>query len=174
MGDHTLDFTFVDSQVEEFEKLAFVPKISPAMKGKLLAAGGKAMGAVPGFMNPLKWGEAAKGRAIGALGTGALGAAGGAATAEEGQRGVGAIQGALAGGLLGVAGGQLATGQGQRQIQRFGQRQAHSMTGYLPGTYKKEKGILSAFGKDVTPDERLSALRKMRIADLPDEKAVAG
>ena len=176
MADHTFDFVFVDSQVEEFEKLAFVPRLrlTPAQRGKLLAAGGKALDSVPGWMNPMKWGEAVKGRAIGMLGTSALGAAGGAATADEGQRGAGAIRGALAGAVLGAAGGQLATGQGRRQIQRFGQRQAHSMTGYLPGAYKKEKGILSAFGKGVSPDERIAALRRMKISDIPEESAVKG
>ena len=165
MNNHISDFAFVDSQVEEFEKLAFAPKIPRALKGKIL-------GSVPDFMNPIKWSEANRGRAIGILGGSALGAGAGAASAEEGNRGVGAISGALAGGLLGAGAGQVATGQGRRQIGRFGQRQLHSMTGYLPGTYKKEKGILSAFGKDVSPGERMDALRRMRISDIPELKDV--
>jgi hypothetical protein len=146
VDDHLLDFAFIDSQTEEFEKLALkIPKLT----------------------------QAGKGRVIGALTGGLLGAGTGAATAEEGQRGAGAIRGALMGGALGVAGGQVATGQGRRQIGRFGQRQAHGVTGYMPGAYKKEKGVMSAFGRGLDPDERLKILRKMKMT-LPAEKDVAG
>lgn len=144
MDDHTLDFAFIDGQVEEFEKLAF---------------------------NPLKLTQAGKGRALSSLIGGALGGAAGAATAEEGQRGKGAIRGAIAGGLLGTGVGQVSTGQGQRQIGRALQRQAHGLTGYMPGAYQKEKGILSAFGKGLDPKKRVEILQKMRM-DVPGEEEI--
>lgn len=145
MDDHTLDFAFIEGQVDEFEKLAINL----------------------GVLNPAKWTQAGKGRAVGALAGSLLGAGAGAATAEEGQRGAGAVRGALAGGVLGTGVGQVGTAQGRRQVTRFGQRQAHSITGYTPGTYQKEKGILSAFGKGLSPEERLAALRRMKM-DVPE------
>jgi len=149
VDDHSLDFAFIDGQVEQFEKLALNPT-------KLL-----------------KLTEAGKGRALGSLAGGLIGAGAGAATAEEGQRGAGALRGALAGGALGLAGGQVATGQGRRQITRAAQRQAHGLTGYMPGAYKKEKGIRSAFGKGLSADDRLQILRNMRMGDLPEVEDVA-
>lgn len=148
MDDHSLDFAFIDGQVEQFEKLALNPT-------KLL-----------------KLTEAGKGRALGSLAGGLLGAGAGAATAEEGQRGAGAIRGALAGGALGLVGGQAATGQGRRQVTRAAQRQAHGLTGYMPGAYKKEKGWRSAFGKGLGADDRLQILRNMKMGDLPDVEDV--
>lgn len=146
MDEHSLDYAFVDSQVGEFEKLA--------------------------LLNPMKWSQAGKGRAIGALATGLLGAGAGAATAPEGERSRGALRGALAGAALGTGAGQLATGQGRRQVGRFLQRQAHGLTGYMPGAYQKEKGILSAFGKGLDPNKRLDILRKMRFSEVPEAKKV--
>lgn len=42
----------------------------------------------------------------------------------------------------------------------------------MPGAYKKEKGILSAFGKGLDPKDRLQILRNMKMGDLPDAEKV--
>lgn len=163
--DHQLDFALVDAQTEEFEKLAFNVR-------RLLPAAGAAVGKSVKGLSPSNWSEAWKGRALGALGGSAVGAGLGAMTAGEGQAGTGALLGAAAGAIPGLGIGQLATGQGRRQVGRFLQRQAHGLTGYMPGAYKKEKGIASVFGKGLDPDKRLDILRKMRMAEVPEAKDV--
>lgn len=114
------------------------------------------------------------GRAIGALGGAATGATYGATSSPD-QPITGALKGALVGGAVGLAGGQLATAQGQRQIQRFGQRQLHGATGYLPGRgifgtgasgtkwYQRGKKV------DLTPEQRVGGLEQMKW-DLPKGK----
>lgn len=89
-----------------------------------------------------------------------LGAAGGAATNEDDRVG-GALRGALYGGAAGLAGGQLATGMGRRQVKHIGQRQLHGMTGYMPRTKAQKARGVSVFGKGLSKDERVGALKQI-------------
>jgi len=102
------------------------------------------------------------GRGAGALIGAGAGAGLGAAGAPEGERGKRALIGGLTGGVLGLGAGQFATGAGRQQAQRFGQRQLHSVTGYMPGHGITGRGI-SKLPESERAAARMQALQKMRI-----------
>lgn len=112
----------------------------------------------------------------GGVGT-ALGAGAGYATGrtpeERKQR---ALSGAMIGAVGGTLGGQLATQAGRGEVARFGQRQLHSMTGYLPRTEEQVAQGASRFGKGWTDEARLKALEgmKMKTEDIHGEAALKG
>lgn len=96
------------------------------------------------------------------LGTGlgaGVGAVGGAATADPDERVGGALRGALLGGVAGLGAGQLATRQGRGQTKRFGQRQLHGMTGYVPRTAQQKAQGVGFAGKGLTSEQRVKALK---------------
>ena len=81
----------------------------------------------------------------------------------------GAVQGALYGGLAGLGGGQFLTAAGRRQAQRFGQRQLHGVTGYLPGRGLIGRGPegtawyrLGQKGPAITKAQRAEKLKQMK------------
>lgn len=102
------------------------------------------------------------GRGAGALIGAGAGAGLGAAGAPEGERGKRALIGGLTGGVLGLGAGQFATGAGRAQAQRFGQRQLHSVTGYMPGHGITGRGI-SKMPEAERAGARMKALQKMRM-----------
>lgn len=132
---------------EEFEKQAAAPG--------LLSRVGRALTKTP---EATAW----TGRGAGALGGAALGAGLGAAGAPEGERGKRALVGALTGGALGLGGGQFATQAGRQQAKRFGQRQLHSVTGYMPGHGIFGRGV-SKLPEAERGAARMKALRDMRM-----------
>ena len=100
------------------------------------------------------------GRLTGAgIGAG-VGAAGGAAANPE-DRGAGALRGALLGGVAGVAGGQFLSRAGRGQAKRFGQRQLHGMTGYIPRSATQKAQGIGFAGKGLTGDQRVAALKNI-------------
>jgi hypothetical protein len=115
MPNYSEIFAQTDSQFDEMEKIAVT-----GLASKLWQAG--------------PW----AGRLLGAGGGAATGAGIGYATGEtpEEQKSR-ALKGALVGGIGGLIPGQLLTQKGLSQAKQFGQRQAHGVTGYLPG-----RGIL--------------------------------
>jgi len=98
-----------------------------------------------------RWGNVI-GAGLGAIGGGLHGSR----TAAPGEETGGAVRGALLGAGAGALGGQFATKAGRGEALRFGQRQLHGMTGYLPG-----RGILGAKGPALSPKDRLKALEGM-------------
>jgi len=115
------------------------------------------------------------GRIAGALLGGAGGGALGAATAPPEQRTLGTVRGALFGAGAGLLGGQFATRAGRQQAQRFGQRQLHGVTGYLPGRGLVGRGTegtkwwqLGARAQQpLTKAERVAKLKAMKM-DVPE------
>jgi hypothetical protein len=108
---------------------------------------------------------------VGRLGGAAAGSlAGGLIGSRTGQDpSTGAVQGAIYGGLAGLAGGQFLTGAGQRQAQRFGQRQLHGVTGYMPGRGLVGRGPegtkwyrLGEKGPALTRAQRTAKLKQMK------------
>jgi len=124
MSDYTYDTVMSESMLHEFYMLKKQAGVS-ARWGNVIGAG------------------------LGALGGGLYGRS----TAPEGAETGGAIGGALKGAVVGALGGQFATKAGQGEALRFGQRQLHGMTGYLPG-----RGILGTKGQALAPTDRLKAL----------------
>lgn len=115
-------------------------------------------------------GQAWKGRLLTSGGMSAAGAGLGAATGEEGTRGRRAVAGAMLGGLGGLGVGQFVTRAGRQQALRTGQRQLHSMTGYLPGRGIIGRGPegtkwyrLGQKGAGPSRKERMRALEKMKM-----------
>jgi len=183
--------------VDEMAKEAFLPTavgrmvsrgvglLRPAItRGATEAAeaGGKAVsGGWPTRESLARWAatprgaealERGVGRAASVGGGSALGAGVGAATAEEGQRLRGAAGGALLGAGAGLAVGQVATRAARSQLQRFGQRQLHGMTGYMPGHGVAGSGAKgtkwyqagkAGKGKKLTSAERSASFEKMRM-----------
>jgi hypothetical protein len=126
------------AQEDELEKIAMAPVGS--WTGRLVGAG---LGATAGGLYGYK-------------------------TNPEDQRTFGAIKGAITGGVAGLAGGQVATKAGRGELQRFGQRQLHGLTGYLPG-----RGLLGRGPEgtkfwqlgaktNITPAQRMEAMEKMK------------
>lgn len=114
------------------------------------------------------------GRLAGAAAGGLTGGLVGSRTAED--PGAGAVQGALYGGLAGLAGGQFLTGAGRRQAQRFGQRQLHGVTGYMPGRGLVGRGPegtkwyrLGRKSPALTRAQRVEKLKQMKWS-MPEPK----
>lgn len=108
---------------------------------------------------------------LGRLGGAAIGSlAGGLIGSQTGQDPTaGAVRGALLGGVGGFAGGQFLTRAGQRQAQRFGQRQLHGVTGYMPGRGLVGRGPegtawyrLGKKGPALTKSQRADKLKQMK------------
>ena len=150
MSVYTYDLATSNAQLDEMEKIALSPA-GTAWAGRLIGAG------------------------VGA----AAGGLAGRATAEPDQKALGTVRGAMLGAGAGLLGGQFATKAGLGQAQRFGQRQLHSMTGYLPGrgllgraekgsakwyqlgTPAKKQHLLGAPIESMTSGQRVSALKEM-------------
>lgn len=124
-------------------------------------------------------GTAWAGRLIGA----GIGAAGGgyAGSQTAGDPTSGAIRGAMLGGLAGLAGGQIATKAGRGQVQRFGQRQLHGVTGYMPGRGLVGRGPegtkwyrLGKKGPELTKKQRVDKLKDMEWGMLPTSTTASG
>lgn len=145
--DTHYEMVYGDAMLDEMEKMA---GIGSALKGMLKRPVGAAKG-----MSAINQGRLA-GTALGA----GAGAAHGAAT-NEGDRTGGALRGAMLGGVLGLGAGQVATKAGRAQTKRFGQRQLHGMTGYVPrSTAQKARGV-GFSGKGLSSQERLQSLKGM-------------
>lgn len=82
--------------------------------------------------------------------------------APEGQRAERALMGGILGAGLGLGVGQLAAREGRKQVGRFGQRQLHSMTGYVPGQGLLGRGI-SKLPEAERQAARMTGARKMRL-----------
>lgn len=87
---------------------------------------------------------------------------------------VGAVRGAMLGGIGGLAGGQFLSRAGRAQAQRFGQRQLHGITGYMPGrglTGRGPEGTswyrLGQKGPALTKAQRAEKLKQMKWM-MPD------
>lgn len=138
-----------DALVDELAKLAGIgsslsrlgPKVQQAKSGLSAASRGRLAGA--------------------AIGAGLGGVAGGA-TDKENQTG-GALRGAVMGGLAGLGAGQLSTGAGRQQVKRFGQRQLHGMTGYMPRTSQQRAGGIGWAGKGMSTDDRIKSLESIGV-----------
>lgn len=118
--------------------------------------------------------EAGAGRLAGAgLGAG-LGAAGGYAMNPE-DRARGALSGAFLGGVGGLGVGQVATRAGRGQVKRFGQRQLHGLTGYVPRTAQQKAMGVGITGKGLTRAQRVQALKNMGmdIGEAVPDRAMA-
>jgi hypothetical protein len=136
-----------DAMLEEMDKIA---GIGTALKHMLKRPAGAAKGLS----------SAGAGRLVGTgIGAG-VGAAGGAAANPEDRTG-GALRGALLGGVAGLAGGQVATKAGRGQVKRFGQRQLHGMTGYVPRTAAQKAQGIGFAGKGLSADQRVAALKNI-------------
>jgi len=153
MSVYTYDLAAAQAQLDELEKIALGPA-GAAWAGRLVGAG---------------------------LGAAAGGAAG-RATADPEQKTLGTVRGALLGAGAGLLGGQFATKAGRGQAQRFGQRQLHGATGYLPGRgllgrAAKGKAKWYQLGKPMkgklTTEQRLKGLKEMKW-DLPKQKTERG
>jgi len=129
-----IDLAFIDAQVDEMEKIAF---LGSAWKG-------------------LQASKPFVGHLLGAGAGAVAGGAAGAATAAPENRVRHAIGGAVLGGIAGLVPGQLATKAGRAAVGRLGQRQLHGLTGKLPGhSFKKSHAVVG--------DARTAALAKMKF-----------
>lgn len=137
-----------DAFIDEMVKVAGIgSSIKQLLKRPAVATKG---------MSPVNIGRLA-GTGVGA----GIGAVGGAATSDPENRVGGALRGAMLGGVAGLGAGQIATKAGRGQVKRFGQRQLHGVTGYVPrSTQQKAKGI-SFTGKGLTGEQRAQALKNI-------------
>ena len=121
-------------------------------------------------MSPANVGRLA-GTGIGA----GVGAIGGAATSAPEDRVGGALRGAMLGGVAGLGAGQIATKAGRGQVKRFGQRQLHGATGYVPRTAQQRAAGIGFTGKGLTADQRVQALKNigMDVGSRSKDKAKA-
>lgn len=142
--DREYELILGDSLTDELEKLS---GISSIIRGALKKAPGAARG----------MSQANKGRLGGALIGSGIGAVGGAQADPEDRTG-GALRGAILGGVGGLAAGQVATRAGRQQVKRFGQRQLHGMTGYVPRTAAQKASGIGWTGKGLGARERVKAL----------------
>lgn len=124
MSDHTYDTALSEAMLTELYSLS--------KRGGISAGWGRAIGA-----------------GIGAVGGGLAGRQ----MAPEEEKTLGTIKGSLVGLGAGLLGGQFATQAGRGEALRFGQRQLHGATGYLPG-----RGAFGTAGKKLSPESRLKAL----------------
>jgi hypothetical protein len=111
MSDLTFDLTQIEAQLDELEKIALSADI-----GRYIGAGtGALLGGLGGYVTAARSPDL------------------GPDVDNRTRKIYSTIKGTVLGGIGGLAVGQGATIAGRKQVQQFGQRQLHGLTGYLPG-----------------------------------------
>jgi hypothetical protein len=144
MANVQYDFALIGGQVSEFEKLAAINPLQAANK----------------VMNMGRWIGAGGGALAGGLAGRAAAQQTGDPLADAAARRQSMFSGAFTGGILGLGAGQMATSRGRQWMGHALQRQAHGLTGYMPGSRAAGTGL---FGRGMSAGQRVTALRKMEM-----------